>query len=53
MKCPYCKGKNLYVKRTFPVEKYGCRDCEKKVKYLRECGLTDKQIEKVVKGGGE
>lgn len=27
----------------------GCRDCEKKVKYLRECGLNDKQIEKVIK----
>jgi transposase-like protein len=51
MKCPYCKGKNLYLKRTSPVVKYGCRDCEKKVKYLRECGLTDKQIEKVLKGG--
>ena len=50
VKCPYCKGKNLYLKRTFPVEKYGCRDCENKVKYLRECGLNDKQIEKVLKG---
>ena len=38
-------------KRTSPVEKYGCRDCENKVKYLRECGLNDKQIEKVIKGG--
>ena len=51
MKCPYCKGKNLYLKRTSPDVKYGCRDCEKKVKYLRECGLTDKQIEKVLKRG--
>ena len=50
MKCPYCKGKNLYLKATFPVEKYGCRDCEKKVKYLQKCGLNDKQIEKVIKG---
>lgn len=53
MKCPYCKGKNIYLKRTSPVEKYGCRDCEKKIKYLRECGLNDKQIEKVIKGGAE
>ena len=35
------------------MEKYGCRTCEKKVKYLRECGLTDKQIEKVIKGGAD
>lgn len=30
-KCPYCKGRNLYLKRTSPAEVYGCRDCEKKV----------------------
>ena len=29
------------------------RECGKKVKYLRECGLTDKQIERVLKGGAE
>lgn len=49
-KCPYCKGKNLYLKRTSPMEVYGCRDCEKKAKYLEEQGLTRKQIEKVIKG---
>lgn len=50
MKCPYCKGRNLYVKRTWPMIVYGCKDCEEKVEYLRECGLTDEQIEKVIKG---
>ena len=45
--CPYCKGKNLYLKRTWPQEKYGCRDCEKKIKYLREQGLSDIQIKKL------
>lgn len=49
-KCPYCKGKNLYLKRTSPMEVYGCKDCEKKAKYLEEQGLTRKQIEKVIKG---
>ena len=50
MKCPLCKCDTLYIKRTFPLEKVGCKNCEAKVKYLRECGLTDKQIEKVIKG---
>lgn len=53
MKCPYCKGKKLYLKRTSPVEKYGCRDCEKKSEYLKKLHLTNKQIEKVLKGGGQ
>jgi hypothetical protein len=48
MKCPYCKGKNLYLKRTWPMEVYGCRDCEKKTAYMRECGMTDRQIKKVL-----
>lgn len=48
-KCPYCKGKNLYLKRTSPVNVYGCRDCEKKVRYLKELGLTKEQIKKVIK----
>lgn len=43
----------LYLKRTSPVEKYGCRDCEKKSEYLKNFHLTDKQIEKVLKGGAE
>ena len=50
MKCSYCRGKNLYIKRTSPVVQYGCRDCENKVKYMRQCGMNDKQIEKVIKG---
>lgn len=50
MKCPYCNGENLYLKRTSPVEKLGCRDCEKKMQYLRKCGLNDTQIKKVIKG---
>lgn len=48
MKCPYCKGKNLYLKRTSPIEKYGCRDCEKRIKSLREYGLSDKEIKRVI-----
>ena len=51
MKCPYCKGKNLYLKRTFPVETYGCRDCEKRAKKLRELGLSEKEIKAFLKGG--
>lgn len=50
MKCPYCKGKNLYLKRTWPTEKYGCRDCEKKIKFLREKGLSEKEIKKLIIG---
>lgn len=49
MKCPYCKGKNLYLKRTSPMEAYGCRDCENKVKYLEEQGLSKVQIKKLFK----
>ena len=50
MRCPYCKGRKLYLKRTFPVERYGCRDCEKKIKYLRKCGLNNEQIKRLVEG---
>lgn len=46
-KCPYCKGKNLYLKRTNPVDVYGCKDCEKKTKYLEEQGLSKEQIKKL------
>ena len=49
-KCPYCKGKNLYLKRTSPMEVYGCRDCEKKVKYMQEQGLSKQQMDKIIKG---
>ena len=48
MKCPYCKGKNLYLKRTSPFVQYGCRDCERKIKTYRESGLTDKQIKNLL-----
>ena len=49
MKCPHCKGTNLYLKRTFPIEQYGCKDCEEKVNYLRQCGLNNNQIKKIIK----
>ncbi|MEK4907385.1 hypothetical protein [Niallia sp. FSL M8-0099] len=48
-KCPYCRGKNLYLKQTSLVVKYGCRDCDKKVKLMRENGMSDKDIMKVIK----
>lgn len=43
-KCPYCGGKNLYLKRTWPEEQYGCRDCEKEVAYMKKCGMDEYQI---------
>lgn len=46
-KCPHCRGKNLYLKRTSPMDAWGCKDCEKKVKYLGKQGLSKKQIKKV------
>ena len=48
-KCPYCKGKNLYLKRTSPFGIYGCKDCEKKVKYLKEQGMSIEKIKKFFK----
>ena len=48
-KCPYCKGKNLYLKRTSPIEVLGCRDCEKKTKHLEKQGLSKEQIIKIMK----
>jgi len=48
MKCPYCKGKNLYWKRTSPTGVIGCHDCEKKIKYMKDCGMTIDQIKKVI-----
>ena len=47
-KCPYCRGKNLYLKRTSPVEVLGCRDCDKTVRFLKEKGLSMKEIKKVI-----
>lgn len=47
MKCNYCNGKNLYLRRTSPMEVWGCRDCDKKVIKLKKEGLTDSQIKKV------
>lgn len=44
MKCPYCKGKDLYLRRTWPNDVYGCRDCDKEVEYLKGCGMTEEQI---------
>lgn len=49
MKCPRCKGKNLYLKRTFPTERYGCKDCEKEIQYFRKHRLNNKQIEEAIK----
>lgn len=46
-KCPYCRGRNLYLKRTWPTEQYGCRDCEEKIEQLRESGLSESQIRKL------
>jgi hypothetical protein len=42
--CPYCGGKNIYLKRTWPMEQNGCRDCESEIEYLRECGMGESQI---------
>lgn len=47
-KCPYCKGQNLYLKRTSPREKYGCRDCERKIKTMRENGMSESDIKKII-----
>jgi len=46
-KCDYCGGKNLYLKRTSPMEVLGCRDCEKEVKYLEDCGMSREQIKRL------
>jgi transposase-like protein len=48
-KCPYCRGKNLFVKRTSLFLVFGCRDCDKKVDILRSKGLKDKDIVKIIK----
>lgn len=47
-KCPYCKGENLYLKRTSPVEVYGCKDCEKKAKTMQQHGLSKSEIKKIL-----
>jgi len=49
MKCPYCKGKNLYLKRTSPVDVYGCKDCEKKAAILQKHGLSKDEIKKILR----
>lgn len=49
MKCPYCKGKNLRLAATWPVDKWVCRDCEEKAKLLLAKGLTKSEIEKILK----
>ena len=52
MKCPYCKnkGENIYLKRTSPTTQYGCRICEAKIKIMRESGMTEENVRKVVGG---
>jgi len=47
-KCPYCDGKNLYIRRTSPIEVLGCRDCDKKVKMLKAKGLSEKDIKRFI-----
>ena len=47
MKCSYCKGKNLYLKRTSPMVNYGCRDCEKEIKFMRENGMSEQRIKQL------
>lgn len=46
-KCPYCAGKNIYLKCAWPMVKYGCRDCDRTVAMLREKGLSDVDIKRV------
>lgn len=50
-KCPYCGSKDLYIARTSPIEKYGCRECDRKVKIMQENGMERKQILRVIKNG--
>ena len=48
--CPYCKrSKYLYLKRTFPIEQYGCRACEKEIKLLKQQGLSIEIIKQIFK----
>lgn len=48
-KCPYCKGKDLFIKRTSPFLTYGCRACDRRVDIMRKNGMKDKDIVKVIK----
>ena len=43
-KCPYCGGKNLYLKRDNLIEQYGCRDCEQEIKYMRNHDIPEDVI---------
>jgi hypothetical protein len=43
LKCPYCGGE-LYLARTWPMEKFGCRVCEETARRLLTLGLTEKEI---------
>ncbi len=47
-KCPHCRSKELYLKRTSPMDVWGCRNCERKIKILRERGFTDKEIKALI-----
>lgn len=49
-KCPYCKGVNLYLRRSWPVEKYGCKDCERRVKIMQDAGMSKEEIKQVIAG---
>ena len=47
-KCPYCKGKNLYPRRTSPMLVMGCRDCDKRVDIMQKNGMSKRDILKVL-----
>lgn len=47
-KCPYCKGTNLYIRRTSPMLVLGCKDCDRKVKLLKSKGLSDTEIKEII-----
>ncbi|MCL2312352.1 MAG: hypothetical protein FWC41_07690 [Firmicutes bacterium] len=50
MRCPYCRKDSLYIRRTSPVIKFGCRNCDKKVKILLESGMSKENISLIIKG---
>ena len=48
-KCPYCRGKNLYIRRTSPMLVLGCKDCEAKAKLMEKSGMQKSDILKVLR----
>lgn len=49
-KCPYCKSKDLHIKRTSPALVYGCKACEKRVEIMARNGMSKADILRVLKG---